>query len=337
MSETIAICMAAYNGARFLPGQLDSIAAQSHRAWHLHVRDDGSQDATRDILEAFRAAHPDRVTIHDDALGRIGARDNFACLMARVREPYITFADQDDVWRPWKLGLLLARMRRDEMRHGPQHPRLVHGDRRVIDAAGQDVAPSYWASRGIDAGAFDFGRSLSFCLAAGAAMLINRPLLDRALPIPSEARMYDTWLELVAHGFGTVTALDEIVLDWRRHGGNVSGSAGDNTGPAARRPWARARRLFGNLDRQRAVYRGYAAQATVFRARFGRDLCPATMRQLDGFLGLGACSPVGRFRRARRYDVAPPGLARLAAFAMLGAARPGPAGIGRFSDRTAPS
>ena len=58
--------MGCRDGARFLPAQLASIAAQSHRNWRLVASDDGSTDATRgDPRSLPRRAGPERVEIRD--------------------------------------------------------------------------------------------------------------------------------------------------------------------------------------------------------------------------------------------------------------------------------
>jgi glycosyltransferase involved in cell wall biosynthesis len=41
------------NGARFLPEQLDSLAAQTYQNWILIASDDGSIDDTINILKAY--------------------------------------------------------------------------------------------------------------------------------------------------------------------------------------------------------------------------------------------------------------------------------------------
>ena len=317
---TIGICMATHNGARFLEQQLDSIAAQSFSDWHLYIRDDGSTDGTPEILRTFAAHHPECVTIVGSEQGQLGARGNFARLMEVASEPYLAFADQDDVWYPQKLASTLAAMRRTEFCYGPETPVMVHADRRLIDGAGREITPSYWASRGLDASRFRFGTCLSFCLAAGSAMLVNRPLISMALPIPDQARMHDTWLELVAHAFGVVTVTEEIVVDHRRHGANISGSASDNNSRAARRFWARAKRLLAGTGTQGRIYAGYLDQAAAFRRQYAMRLDPLDARRLAVFLSLPFRTVPARFWLVWRYDIAPPGLARRLAF--VGILRP---------------
>ena len=102
--------MGTCNGARFLPAQLDSIAAQSHRDWRLVASDDGSTDATR---RSWRPSAPGR--------GRRGSRSapgprqgfaaNFLGLAGdpSIRAGHYAFADQDDLWHPDRLARGLAR------------------------------------------------------------------------------------------------------------------------------------------------------------------------------------------------------------------------------------
>jgi len=57
-SPLVAILLCTYNGARFLAEKLDSLEAQMHQNWVLVARDDGSSDATVDILLQYQAKWP---------------------------------------------------------------------------------------------------------------------------------------------------------------------------------------------------------------------------------------------------------------------------------------
>ena len=318
MQDTIAIALATFNGAQFLPRQLESLAAQSHTDWHLFVRDDGSEDETVLCLERFAARYPDRVSLIRDGLGRLGARGNFSAVMGYIPMRYIAFCDQDDVWRQDKLARTFLEMRRLVSTSPKGMPLMVHADRRLIDAEGCEITPSYWRSRALSPRGFRHRESYyAFCLAAGSTMMINRALLDMALPVPEAARMHDCWIELVAHAFGRVRALDEIVLAHRRHGANASGATKNVDSVQARNVFARAVRLLSNLDRQRAVYRLYFEQATAFRARFSGHLSPCAARRLDHFLSLPERSLPGRLYALLAARAAPPGIVRAATLAFL--------------------
>ncbi len=104
----VLIGLALYNGAEHVAAQLDSIAAQDHRDWRLVVSDDGSSDAGPAIVQEFAARFPPgQVTLIAGPRG--GATRNFLSMMALPDgDEYLSLADQDDVWRPDKLGRALA-------------------------------------------------------------------------------------------------------------------------------------------------------------------------------------------------------------------------------------
>ena len=314
MADRIGILMATYNGAAFLHEQLASIAAQTHRDWHLYVRDDGSSDATPDLVATFAKTHPEQVTWIEDDLGSLGARGNFARLMEVVETPYIAFADQDDIWHPEKLALTYAVLRQLEINAGGDTPCMVHADRRIVDAEGHLQAASFWASRGLSPASFPTPEAYyAFCLAAGSTMLINQALRTRSLPVPDAARMHDCWIELVAHAVGQVGWIDTAVLDYRHHGANASGSGQMQS----RRIWARAARLWRQRGLQRDVYRIYFDQAAAFHTQIGATLPTAARQRLEEFLSIPGRSLPGRFRAIRQSQSSPPGLVRRLVFAWL--------------------
>ena len=139
--------------------------------------------------------------------------------------------------------------------------------------------------------------------------------------------MYDCWIELLANAFGTVAWMDEIALDHRRHGGNVSGAGHDIDSRRARRPLARATRLLGNLSRQRNVYRVFFAQAAAFHAMHGDRLPKQAAARLGAFLSIPKRGLAARALALWWSHAAPPGVARALAFVTLsGRAAPPPLG-----------
>ena len=47
----VTILMSTYNGERFLAEQIESIRQQTYTDWRLLIRDDGSKDRTREIIQ----------------------------------------------------------------------------------------------------------------------------------------------------------------------------------------------------------------------------------------------------------------------------------------------
>ncbi|MEO8586872.1 MAG: glycosyltransferase family A protein [Acidobacteriota bacterium] len=81
-----------YNGAGTLAEAIESILAQEFRPLDIIVVDDGSTDATSEVVKRFA----DRViAIRQDNLGPGAARN---AGIARTARPFVAFLDADDVW-----------------------------------------------------------------------------------------------------------------------------------------------------------------------------------------------------------------------------------------------
>lgn len=220
---TVAILMGCRDGARFLPEQLASIAAQTH-PWRLVASDDGSTDATRAILAAFAAAHPGRVEIRDGP--RAGFAANYLGLAAdpAIRAGFYAFADQDDVWLPDRLARGVARLAAID----PAVPALAGGRTRLIDAAGRETgrSPRFRRPPG-------FGNALVQSIAGGNTMLFNaaaKALFERAAPARIVA--HDWWAYILVSGAGGRVIYDpEPAVLYRQHAANAIGG---NQGLAAR-------------------------------------------------------------------------------------------------------
>lgn len=104
----VAILMGTMNGARFLPEQLDSLAAQTHQNWILIASDDGSADDTLRILKAYQAKWPAGKLIINEG-PKQGFCTNFLSMACdpRIKADYYAFCDQDDVWLATKLAVAL--------------------------------------------------------------------------------------------------------------------------------------------------------------------------------------------------------------------------------------
>src|SRR4051812_34797655 len=99
----VGILLATFNGEAFLPQQLESFVAQTHKNWQLLVSDDGSVDQTVDIVEKFAQTVCQRVKIVRGP--ERGFCRNFIWLAKSATDAdLIAFSDQDDVWLPHKLA-----------------------------------------------------------------------------------------------------------------------------------------------------------------------------------------------------------------------------------------
>src|SRR5260370_25475549 len=102
--QKIVILLGAFNGAEFLPEQLQSFCDQTYINWELLVSDDGSTDQTAAVIQAFAKRVPQKVTLRQGPGKRFWR--NFLS-MARLPDEegdFFAYSDQDDIWLPGKLA-----------------------------------------------------------------------------------------------------------------------------------------------------------------------------------------------------------------------------------------
>jgi glycosyltransferase involved in cell wall biosynthesis len=103
----ISVCMATYNGAKYIKEQMDSILCQLGKDDEVVVSDDGSTDSTLDIVAEYGDS---RIKI----VRNTGAHNfirNFENSLKAAHGDYIFLADQDDVWLPDKVAKIMQILR----------------------------------------------------------------------------------------------------------------------------------------------------------------------------------------------------------------------------------
>jgi len=217
----ITILLCTCNGAAFLPEQLDSYLRQSHDNWSLWVSDDGSTDATPDILRAFQRDHGgthDIRLLDGPCQGR--AALNFMQLICHPDLPagYVALSDQDDIWLPFKLERALDHL------EGQAGPVLYSAWNVYIDDAGTRIG-----GRRIPRGLPVFETAMMQNFMPGHAMVFNPDglALVRQAGVPGDIAYHDWWLTLLFTATDNMIQLDlEPVVLYRQHGSNVLGAPG---------------------------------------------------------------------------------------------------------------
>lgn len=220
----IDILLATCNGAPWLAEQLDSLLAQTETDWRLLVHDDGSDDATPDILRDYQQRYPSQIHWLEDGVRCGSARDNFHHLMQHSGAGYVMFCDQDDVWDRDKIAVTLARMREVEAAH-PGVPVLVHTDLRLVDAVGQPMHPSMFGFQCLPRSLPRLEQRLVQNNVTGCTVMLNHQALQVSLPMDARAMMHDWWAACrVLQAGGAVDLLERCTIDYRQHGRNSVGA-----------------------------------------------------------------------------------------------------------------
>jgi glycosyltransferase involved in cell wall biosynthesis len=221
----LSIVICTYNGAAFLKPQLDSLRAQTRLPDEIVIRDDGSTDATLDILTAFTTQARDagievRLQRNPENLGYV---EKFSAGLRQAEGDVLFLCDQDDVWHPDKL----ARMA--EHFDGDPQLLLLHSDARLVDEHGAPLKCSLFDAlqltpqekQAIHARrAFEVVLRRSFVTGATAAL--RRELVALALPVASDW-IHDEWLAAVAAAAGRIDFIDQPLIDYRQHDANQIG------------------------------------------------------------------------------------------------------------------
>ena len=224
-NKNIDILLATYNGDRYLEEQINSILGQSRSDWALLIRDDGSTDNTRSIIDRYVSEYPEKIRIIDDGEGNIGVVRNFAKLLNNSHAAYIMFCDQDDIWLPDKIETTHKVMSSLEQQHDAGLPLLVHTDLTVVDQELCVLSPSFWRYAKLKAAAQrPLSRMLVQNVVTGCTAMINARLRRLATPLPAEAAVHDWWLALVATTFGQIGYVSTPTVLYRQHARNMLGA-----------------------------------------------------------------------------------------------------------------
>lgn len=272
----VAICMATYNGGRFVAQQIDSILHQTYSDWVLFVRDDGSTDDTCEVVDSYVSKYPGKIVriidddeLHDCSLNFLAAL-RFASLNPSF--DFFMFCDQDDVWNDDKVELEVSEARR--LRDGgKENPILVITDCSVTDEELRVTVPRLGPTRPFDPAQITLAQCIVNNVGQGATMLMNRSLAAELLSskLDTQQWMYDWWAMMLALCLGRVVYLDRPTMKYRQHNANVSGagnyhrSVADSIRHILREPAI----LTGWVDRLVSDEKAYAARAVSLLAYLG--------------------------------------------------------------------
>jgi glycosyltransferase involved in cell wall biosynthesis len=209
--------MCTYNGANFLPAQLESILAQSRKPDQIVVCDDGSTDETRAVLQKFEKQSPDLILLRFNKKN-LGSIKNFEQAIGLCNGEVIALSDQDDVWRPDKLQLIQEAFKK-------QSTALVFSDAELVDENLKPLNRRMWSEVGFDEQKKKLlrsGRALEVLVpgwtVTGATMAFRTGFKNICLPVPEGiAMIHDGWIALTIAAVAEVVALDEPLIHYRQH------------------------------------------------------------------------------------------------------------------------
>ena len=207
----ISVCMASYNGERYISQQLISILRQLGRDDELVISDDGSTDSTLSIIDGFE----------DSRIVLMVTRPcgnpifNFEKAIAAARGDVIVLSDQDDIWLDGRIDMFrrLFTGRESDFFTVSLDSSVVDGDLVTLYSS---LFEHLNAGPGIIKNIIRNGY-------VGCHMAFTRKVMEVALPFPENIPMHDVWIGLISELYGDVMfERSRPTMLFRRHGENAT-------------------------------------------------------------------------------------------------------------------
>ena len=205
----ISVVLATYNGEHYIKEQVSSILSQLTKEDEVIISDDHSTDLTKDIILSFQ--DPRILFVSNDYKKR-GYSGNFETALKLVRGSIIFMSDQDDVWLPNKVSLMINTL---------NHCDLVVSDAIITDKDLNPIFLSHFKNANVKTGFF---RNFAKTRYIGACMAFRKNVLDKALPFPKHLSLcpHDYWITLISEALFKVELLPTPLIYYRRHDKNAS-------------------------------------------------------------------------------------------------------------------
>lgn len=220
--KKIAVLLSVYNGEKYLDDQLNSLVSQVDVDITLFIRDDGSIDNSKNIIDRYKT----KLKIKYVPGENFGFERSFmeVALLANSNDfDFFAFCDQDDIWHNDKL-IVAVNTIMNETKYN-NLPTLYCSNQRIIDEN------NIWLrdeSKKISS--ITKQSSLLSLNQRGCVMVWNKELqyhLVNSYRTIYESRFmpaHDTWITILAYAVGAVIIDSKITMDYRVSSHNTAGS-----------------------------------------------------------------------------------------------------------------
>lgn len=228
----ISIIIPAYNAEAFLAQTIESVLAQTYRAWELVILDDGSQDGTLALAQQY-ARQDSRVQVHTQVNSGVAVTRNNGIKLLDPATCYVLFLDHDDFLEADALSQLHA-----HLKDAPDAV-AVYGLPREVDATGEAITRSLCTAEGFRRPTVSPSKKLSLLAAevpdsfsnlvvwpsvkTPGQMLIRLSALKRAGLFDPETAPSDDWdLTIRLSLLGPIYRVLKFTINKRNHRNNLS-------------------------------------------------------------------------------------------------------------------
>ncbi len=235
-SQRVDVIIPVYNGALYIQSVLDSVLQQTYAPKRIIAINDGSTDATAQIIDSYTQTHQDSeikiIQIQKENGGLSSARNegirySLSTLYIQDNQTesvdYIAFLDVDDIWHPEKLKKQLEQFEKNEFLYQNKKVGVVYCAYNLIDESGVSIEKNsktkkLFVEPELKGNVFEKLLTANKISGSGSAVLIKREylaqvgLFDETLKACED---WDMWLRLAQ--ICEFDFVDEQLVLIRRH------------------------------------------------------------------------------------------------------------------------
>jgi len=208
----ISVCIATYNGEKYIKEQLRSILSQLGDKDEIIISDDRSTDSTVEIIESIGDLRI-KIFLNDNHRHKLSLISNFENALMKASGDYIFLSDQDDIWEKNKVDVMLMYLLSND---------VVLSNATVVDYELKLLSKSLFDINHSKKGVLKNIIKNSF---VGCCMAFNKKVLHAVLPFPKDIPMHDMWIGFVGGLFFRTIFIDDKLIKYRRHELNVSNTS----------------------------------------------------------------------------------------------------------------
>lgn len=211
ISKKVTVCMATFNGELYIKEQLTSILSQLSQNDEVIISDDGSSDATIEIVRSFK---DQRIQLYQNQFKDV--IKNFEFTLTKANGDIIFLSDQDDIWFENKVANYLELLEGND---------LIFSNLSVFKDNVQKGSPMFNSKKNHNGFMGNFIKN--HCV--GATMAFKADMLKYVLPFPNHIEMHDMWIYFISSIYGKTHYIQTPTIHYRRHGENLSNTGNRTT------------------------------------------------------------------------------------------------------------
>ena len=216
MRKPVSICMALYNGAKFVEEQIDSILPQlDHPNDEIIIVDDFSKDNSIEVISNY---NDPRIKLIKNT-SNIGYIKTFEKAINLSKNDIIFLSDQDDIWIENRLILMYNELvGSNSLLLCSNFSSFANNTGNYIERfktklSKNDSNKNFKNIIGIFKGKMAY---------FGCTMAFKKEFKNKILPFPKYIDAHDLWLAMIGNIMGTILHLEENTILHRIHGENTS-------------------------------------------------------------------------------------------------------------------